>query len=829
MKYLIRFDDEGALDPQVVGQKFHALARASRRGFAVPHAVAVSTDAHRFFLANHCWPEGLLGAVIDAATVLDLSRGLSIRSSAIHEDLEKQSFAGQYRSFLQVVNQEDLKKNIEECWRCVDYATVRSYLSARQLSDEAEQKPFMAVVIQKMVHARAAGIAFGRNPLKPAAKEIVIEAVKGLAEGLVSGHRTPYRAVVDAGNMVRVTPPTSKSRLADPTDYLLHSYSFWREIARLVKDLEHQNSNKPLDIEWAVDGQNKIWLLQSRTITTLDDTSDGVPPGLWTRKIANDLWADRLTPLLARHMVKNAPRFDLSRVLRLLGIPVIRPTLGVINGYLYLNGASIIKGVSCLPARLRLPELDSLLPASVGLNSLPGPSIPRLLAICIRSVWLPIAEPGVNPFICLRLAKHNLKTINRQIERVAAMPQDSSAAALEKVNAALETLAQLQIKNQWPYFFATFTTWLLRWLAINRMGLSHADFLNLLSENAGNVSIDIEREFRKMAQNISRDRELADNFVRASADHLAEEMPPAFRTDLESFLKRYGCRSRHRTLFIERWAEAPREVVGILQSLVRTQLVAIDGLPAEGSQEAELNTAVAGETAAETEPSRSAVDFKYPTAHDRPFSRLALSLTKRIARRFLDLREELRFTMDRVLYLLRCTLLDLGMQTGLGDKIMFLDDNELQDVVRGRLSQEQAAQRAALRCDEYMQPFDAPTFYHDGLVEDEFHTDGTLIRGIGTSPGRARGPARIVDNPAQADIQKGDILIAKNTDPGWTPILSIVGGMVMEEGGLLNHCAIIARELGVPAVVGVHAATRRIRNNDLVTIDGGQGVIVIED
>ena len=94
-----------------------------------------------------------------------------------------------------------------------------------------------------------------------------------------------------------------------------------------------------------------------------------------------------------------------------------------------------------------------------------------------------------------------------------------------------------------------------------------------------------------------------------------------------------------------------------------------------------------------------------------------------------------------------------------------------------------------------------------------------LIEDIGTSPGRVSGRAKIVDDPAHADIQKGDILIAKNTDPGWTPILSIVGGMVMEEGGLLNHCSIVARELGVPSIVNVHAATRRIRNNDLITMN----------
>jgi len=100
MKYLIRFDDEEALDAQLVGQKFHALALAARRGFAVPRAVAVSTLAHRFYLTHQRWPEGLPAEVSTAAAALDLSRELSIRSSAIREDLEKQSFAGQYRSFL---------------------------------------------------------------------------------------------------------------------------------------------------------------------------------------------------------------------------------------------------------------------------------------------------------------------------------------------------------------------------------------------------------------------------------------------------------------------------------------------------------------------------------------------------------------------------------------------------------------------------------------------------------------------------------------------------------------------------------------------------------
>jgi pyruvate,water dikinase len=213
----------------------------------------------------------------------------------------------------------------------------------------------------------------------------------------------------------------------------------------------------------------------------------------------------------------------------------------------------------------------------------------------------------------------------------------------------------------------------------------------------------------------------------------------------------------------------------------------------------------------------------------RSVTRMFLRLMTRITRRFLDLREELRFSLDQALYLIRRTLLTLGEQTGLGDKIMFLNEDELQDIVMGKLSGKEAGRKATLRSNEFIRPFEVATYYNDGLAENEFQTHGMLIKGIGTSPGRICGRAKIVNDPAQADIQKGDILIAKNTDPGWTPILSIVGGMVMEEGGLLNHCSIVARELGVPSIVGVHRATERIQDNDLITIDGGLGIITIEN
>jgi pyruvate,water dikinase len=332
-----------------------------------------------------------------------------------------------------------------------------------------------------------------------------------------------------------------------------------------------------------------------------------------------------------------------------------------------------------------------------------------------------------------------------------------------------------------------------------------------------------------MAQTIAKDRILYNEFLNHSATRLADDLPQEIRMDLNKFLTRYGCRSRHRTLFIKRWNESPEEVLGILQSLVRNHIEAADVSTDQRMARPETTNPSAcklqnkeNATSLRGDPSRTADGGLSP-------ARLILPAITRVARRFLDLREDLRFTLDRILYLIRKSLLTLGEQTGLDDKIMFLNGDELNELVRGNLSHKEAGRRAFQRYGEFMQPFDGATFYNQGLAENEFHSDGTRIMGIGTSPGRVTGRAKIVDDPARSDIRRGDILVAKNTDPGWTPILSIVGGMVMEEGGLLNHCSIVARELGVPSIVAVHGATQRIEENARITIDGGMGVIVIED
>jgi pyruvate,water dikinase len=796
MVFIVGFEDSLALDPQIVGRKFASLARATAEGFAVPEAVAIATQAHGHYLATGSWPDGLREAVIETARRLDIRQGVSIRSSATREDLADQSFAGQYRSFLEVDSEPEILRRIEECWESAGSETVRSYLRALNLQESDTQTPLLAVIIQRMVNASLAGVAFSRNPLRPDCDEMVIEAVGGHAEGLVNGHRSPCRARVQRDGRVSVESGSrSFLRLARKTP--------WREIGRVLQRLEISYGGKPLDMEWAVDRSNRLWLLQVRPITALSAGEELPPAGAWTRKIADDLWADRLEPFMADVMLRHAPRFDLSRVARLAGITPVMPALAVIHGYLYVNCDSIRRIIAHLPRPLRFRELASLLPAGAGLDDIPPPPTWTLALTGLRLALLPLREPRMIPFFCLWATPGTIRNLRTRMGQPGPEPGPTIQGLRERLQHGLETLARIQEKNQWPYFHATLFTWVLRWLSVDRLKMDGTGFLGLISRGSDNVTINIEHWFRSMAQRIGADADLEQRFLSEPPEQLAASLPAELQADVHAFLQRYGFRSRHRTLLLKRWAEAPEEVIGILQSLVRH--------PHAGGTAPRADSPVTREYS--------------PGMIFGPI----LGLLAGVTRRFLDLREELRFLLDEALFRIRRDLLALGRISGLDEATFFLNLGEIEEMASGRMTPQQAAHLASQRQRRFLNPVDPGTFWVDGRPEYDFCSDGTTLRGIGTSPGRVTGRAVIVADPAAAKIRRGDVVVARHTDPGWTPILSVIGGIVMEEGGLLNHCSIVARELGIPSIVGVSRATQLIPEGARVTIDGGAGIVRIED
>ena len=788
MRYLIRFDDEAALDPALVGPKFVGLARAARAGFPVPPAVAVSTAAQ----SGDVVPPGLAEELRAAAAEIGLESGVSVRSSATLEDLAGRSFAGVYQTFLDVTGERAVLERIEDAWKSAGGSVATSYLEQAGFAGET---PGMAVIVQRMVAATAAGVAFSVDPVSPASGEAVVEAVAGLGERLVSGHVTPWRAYVGAGGALRTVPPEGQDAGPPPlTD------EQWRRVAALAREVAGAFGG-PHDVEWAVDGEGRIWLLQARPITSLREEPEEIPAGAWTRRIAVDLWADQLTPFLADHMLRNAPRFDFSRMARFVGMPVVQPALSVIHGFLYVNCAGLEKVLAMVPRGLRIPDLLDLFPPGTETDRVPPPRLSKLLSVVLRSLIQGVVFPQSNPLLCEGLSRRGLERLGRRLDAIEGATPADAAAALAKVRAASEALAQLQIRNQWPYFYATVFTVVLRWLAAKRYGLSHGEFLQLISGGMNNVTSDIQHEFRRIASLIGDDAALAEKLEEEETIGL-EMLPPPVRREFDRFLARYGCRARHRSITYRRWAEAPVEVLGMVRTLVRQPSPA--GAPADGGDGGREVLRRVG----------------------RP-GRWLLGAVQRLARRYLDLREDLRFFLDKILYLIRRSLLDLGEKTGLGEGVLFLADGELEDLVAGRLDAAAARRLAGERRRRLAAHTEAASFIVDGRPVDEPTGVGDLLSGTGTSPGRKTGRARIVRDPTAAELAEGDILVAANTDPGWTPILSVVHGVVVEEGGLLNHCSIVARELGIPAVVGVRGATRRIPDGASITIDGDAGTVRI--
>jgi len=796
VRYLIRLEDDEALNPALVGHKFASLARAHRAGLPVPPAIVLSVEAHLEFIGNGEWPSGVLDQVLQTAAELGISRGLSVRSSATVEDLAGGSFAGQYRTFLNVRDQIELKEKIEGCWASSGSVARAYYARFSDRDRTVKQKTLMAVILQKMVQAKAAGVAFSKNPMQPSRREVVIEAIEGLGEELVSGRISPYRAFVREERKVHVESFSSPAQGKCP----LQTYH-WREVASLARRAEQLALGVPQDIEWALDQDDALWLLQSRPITAVRELDVHAPEGIWTRKIADDLWADRLTPFLADAMLTNAPRYDLSRYARLLGVQSTSSSLAVINGYLYVSCEALKQVLQLIPKRFRTDDLRALFPPGFE-AAVASPSMLKIASSLFRCAVLPLIEPKANLLVCQSITLHTIAKLKSRLQKIkSGRTNETRERKLDNVRDAVELMACLQDLNQWPYSYATIFTWLLRWMVVDVGRLQHKDFLQLLSEGGSNITVEIESELGRIAAIIRQNLQIKKLFCGMSQDELCNALPPVIQNELTCFLNRFGARSRNRTLYVKRWAEAPEQVLGMLALLVREPV----------------------------DKSKTASRKLKPTADRLPWPvRLLFRPVCRQAGKYLDLREELRFFLDEILYVIRCSLLDLGKDMGLGSKAMFLTLAELSDVVSGRMSIEEARSASGRRLEDFNEDCEPYTYYIDGRPSNELFSRSGIIRGVGTSSGKASGYARIVEDPSRTDLKKGDILVAKSTDPGWTPVLSIIGGIVAEEGGLLNHCSIVARELGIPAVVGVREATRRIREGSYITIDGDLGVVQTE-
>ncbi len=752
------------LQADQVGGKAAALSQLKRQGYPVPMG---------WVLAPGDDPAPLIAALNPS-----VEQPLAVRSSALGEDSQTASAAGQYASRLNVTSCAALAAAILQVQDSYGAANAVRY---RQ--DRAEASQGMAVLVQLQIPGVFSGVAFSRDPIARQGDAVLIEALPGIAQ-VVSGQATPaqYRVWVTAADLESGLPDNTWVEESNQGSSSLPQ-ALIQQVAALARRVETELHGVPQDIEWSYDG-SQIWLLQARPITTL------LP--IWTRKIAAEVIPGYIHPLtwsINQPLTCGVWGEIFTQVLgqRAEGLEFAK-TATLHRSAAYFN-ASLLGEIfrrMGLPAEslefLTLGAKFSKPPLQSTLRNLPG-----LLRLFGSELGLERA-----------FEQDSQQYFQPGFEALAEPPLSSlsPAALLSRIQQILALLKR-----------ATYYSIMAPLSAALRQSIWQADGLDYSQM----PEVAAVRAIRDLA-------EQARPFVEADGDRdpFAQlAMSPAGQAilrDFQQFLKRYGYLSEVGTdIAVPTWREDPRPV----QALFRQFLQQPDAM-----------------TEAATDLSSPKPSQKSSPAQRR------LNLKGRVTACYSQLLAELRWSF----LALEQIWLESGRLEQAGDLffLTFAEVEALATDSAGLdltsdLSQRIAQRRHQLEQDRQHSPpllvygtAPLPTEQAVAPLRTEQRLDQQL-QGIAASPGQVQGRVRVLhsfqDLPDLSDINRSTILVVPYTDSGWAVLLARVGGLIAEVGGQLSHGAIVAREYGIPAVTNVASATQRLRDGEQVWLDGTTGRI----
>ncbi|OUL30549.1 pyruvate phosphate dikinase PEP/pyruvate-binding protein [Nostoc sp. RF31YmG] len=744
------------LDEARVGHKASSLSEIKRWGYPVPKGwVLTPTDD----------PE----VVIDFFQPSELSP-LVVRSSAIGEDSEQASAAGQYETVLNVTSEQKLKEAIAQVRASYDHPAAVQYRRDRGLPDQA-----MAVLIQQQVQSVYSGVAFSRDPITQQGDAIVIEALPGSASQVVSGRVTPeqYRAfVVETENFSSVQLEGT-GRVPQ---------ALIKQVALLTRRLEKRYHGIPQDIEWSYDGQT-LWVLQARPITTL------LP--IWTRKIAAEVIPGVIHPLT---WSVNRPLtcgvwgeiFTIGLGDRVLGLDFAE-TATLHYSKAYFN-ASLLGQIFL---RMGLPP-ESLEFLTRG-DSL---SKPPLLST-LRSV------PGL-----LRLLRRemDLETDFKQDYREKFIPVLSQLAH--------ESINDLEPSQLWKRIelildilrLGTYYSILAPLSAAIRQGIFRVKDGQI--DNSVAPEVAVLRSLSALAQNA---KQVLPEFDPEKVFEQLEQTREGQNIlyDFNELLQDYGYLSEVGTdIAVTTWKEDPRYVKQLF-----VQLMQGNEPPAGGVDP--INQVFSGKRKRGNVQRRIDLKGRVTEVYSRLLAELRWSF---VALEQIWLKSGLLRETGDIFFL---ELDEIGNLVAAADSEF---RNQLQKLVQKRRSQfDQDSEINQVPLLVYGHTPPHP------LAPSALYSDQTL-QGIPASHGQAEGRVKVLRNLQNIpEINKETILVVPYTDSAWAPLLVRAGGLIAEAGGRLSHGAIVAREYGIPAIMDVRGATWLLQDGQRVRIDGSRGIVELSN
>ncbi len=844
-------EHEAALSPE-------ALQKASEAIVELFHSHRVSPELTQELLAAY----ESLGAP-----------PVAVRSSATAEDLPDLSFAGQQETYLNVVGPEQLLSSVLECWASLWTARAIGYRIRNGIGNEEIS---LAVVVQTMVASEASGVMFTANPLTGLRSETVIESTLGLGEALVSGQVEPDRFVVDTrtdriveralgakatvilgkegGGTVASAQKAGLDHWSLTDDQVLKLTQMGTQVAEIY--------GVPQDMEWATAGE-EVYLLQSRPITSLfpiPERTESEPLNVFASFGAIQGILAPLTPFgadLLKQVFASASRlfgFDYTRgSQRMLLSAGDRLWVNVTTLLRNSVGRRLLRGaMSFIEPTVRQAldvvwEEPALLPSKRGISA-------RGLLRAAR-FFLPLAVNVLRNMLAPERRRLALVVKAEQVVKETLRQEAPSATPLERLAFVVEFIEKTT-RDQLPPNFVRLVSGVAtgmaslnllnrssRWADLDHVRQSHG-MTSLAIEVTGGVphnpTTEMDLELWGIASRIKNTPSVAAGLDSAGPAALAERyfsgsLDAGITEAIHRFLERYGSRGlaeidAGRT----RWREEP-------QPLFETLFAYLQITDAGSSPEAVFERSRArAEAAVETIVSAAGRSARALRGRGRA-ARARFAASR--ARGFLGFREYPKFFAVRLFDSFRRLLIQVGEELHVAgslrrpDDLVYLTIDECAALAKGSMGLEEAGRLILNRREEYRQESarrqiprmllsDGRAFY-EGIAGGD---DGSSqIVGSPVSPGSVEGRARVVVDPRESALRPGEIMVCPGTDPSWTPLFLVAGGLVMEVGGMMTHGAVVAREYGIPAVVGVHEATRRIRTGQLLRLDGSNGTVTVLD
>ncbi|MBL8204103.1 MAG: phosphoenolpyruvate synthase [Blastocatellia bacterium] len=763
-------------------------------------------------------------------TIMPNKDGLAVRSSAIDEDGKAHSFAGQLESFLQVAS-DDLANKIAAVWRSGFSARVLAY---RRENNLGVLPPPPAVLIQQMVNAESAGVAFAADPISGRRSVVVISAVSGLGQGLVAGECN-----ADTYHVNRADEIIERKLMAETP---ILSDEQIKKIAALVRTTS-QHFNRPQDIEWAIEA-GQLYLLQSRPITTIAHLAD--PDGalnLWDNSNIAESYGGVTTPLtfsFARRAYEEVYR----QFCRLMLVPdatiqqhdqTFKHMLGLLGGRVYYNLLNWYRVLAMLPGfKLNRRFMEQMMGVKEGL---PEHLLAEIGTISkgekLRDALSLLRTMGGlvrNHFLLPTKIKSFYARLNDALQAsnppLEAMRADELAAYYRRIEAQLLTRWDAPLIND---FFAMIFYGLLRRLSEKWCGDPSGSLQNaLLSESGGIISAEPAKRIRAMAESLQGNDELVVLLCNGALPEINARMSDFsnLQSQISNYLAEFG----------DRCLDELKLESHTLHDDPLLLFRAI-GQAAKNGHERRAPTSLQSEA-----EQRAAAALAL-----HPLRKLVFHWVLRHARDRVRERENLRFERTRLFGRARRLFLELG-QRFYADNLLddprdvfYLEVEEVLGFIEGAATTTDLRGMVAVRKVEFAQhrKMEAPAdrFATHGAVHqgNQFRpiktasiaTLGDSRKGLACSPGIVRGKVRVVTDPRQAVLQPGEILVAERTDPGWVLLFASAAGLLVERGSLLSHAAIVSREMRLPAIVAIPGVTEWLQDGDEVEFDGSTGIVSV--